>query len=215
MAKTFHAQLMTLHIVEHPLVSKILTDLRDENTQASRFRELGKQLTYFLLIEATREVKTRHRLIRTPLAEFDGTDLGESIVVVPILRSGLTMLQPAVEMLQDISVGYIGMERDETTAVANTYYCKLPDLQGKFVIIIDPMLATGHSAELALEAVTKQKPNKVVLVSMVVSPEGVRHLENLFTDVPIFTAAIDERLNSSKFIVPGLGDFGDRAYGTN
>ncbi|MDR1595921.1 MAG: uracil phosphoribosyltransferase [Puniceicoccales bacterium] len=206
---------MSLHVVEHPLANKILTDLRDETTKASRFRELGKQLTYFLLIEATRGLKTKPRNVRTPLAEFDGTDLGQSVVVVPILRAGLTMLQPAVEMLQDVSVGYIGMERDETTAVARTYYCKLPNLNDKFVIVLDPMLATGRSAESALEMVMEHEPDKVAMVSMIASPEGIRRLENSFTNIPIYTAAVDERINEHRFIVPGFGDFGDRAYGTD
>ncbi|MDR1414111.1 MAG: uracil phosphoribosyltransferase [Puniceicoccales bacterium] len=205
---------MTLHLVEHPLVGKILTDLRNETTQASQFRELGKHLTYFLLIEATRGLRTKPKSVRTPLADFDGSDLGQSIAIVPILRAGLTMLQPAMEILQDVSVGYIGTERDETSAVARTYYCKLPILKDKFVIVLDPMLATGHSAEQALEMVVKQKPDSVVMVSMVVSPEGIRRLENSFPSVPIYTAAVDERLNDRKFIVPGFGDFGDRAYGT-
>ncbi|MDR3143959.1 MAG: uracil phosphoribosyltransferase [Puniceicoccales bacterium] len=206
---------MALHVVEHPLVSKILTDLRDENTPASRFRELGRQLSYFLLIEASRGLRTKPRAIRTPLADFDGTDLGQSIVVVPILRSGLLMLQPAMDILQDISIGYIGLERDETLAARTAYYCKLPDLKDKFVVVIDPMLATGRSAELALESVSKRKPDAVVMVSILASPEGIRLLENSFPNIPIYTAAVDERLNDSKFIVPGLGDFGDRAYNTN
>ncbi|MDR2779342.1 MAG: uracil phosphoribosyltransferase [Puniceicoccales bacterium] len=206
---------MTLHVLGHPLANKILTDLRDKNTPAARFRELGKQLTYFLLIEATRGLKTKLKNVKTPLADFDGTDLDQSIVVVPILRAGLLMLQPAIDILQDVSIGYIGMERDETTALARKYYCKLPDLKDKFVIVIDPMLATGHSAELALETVSQQNPNDVVMVSMIASPEGIRHLENLFPDIPIYTAAVDERLDEHKFIFPGLGDFGDRAYDTN
>ncbi|MDR2777136.1 MAG: uracil phosphoribosyltransferase [Puniceicoccales bacterium] len=206
---------MTLHVLGHPLANKILTDLRDKNTPATRFRELGKQLTYFLVIEATRRLKTKPKNIETPLANFDGTDLGQSIVVVPILRAGLIMLQPAIDILQDVSIGYIGMKRDETTALARTYYCKLPNLNGKFVVVIDPMLATGHSAELALETVLQQNPNGVVMVSMIAAPEGVRHLENLFPNIPIYTAAVDERLDERKFIFPGLGDFGDRAYDTN
>ncbi|MDR1433262.1 MAG: uracil phosphoribosyltransferase [Puniceicoccales bacterium] len=206
---------MALHIVEHPLASKILTDLRDETTGASRFRELGKQLTYFLIIEATRNLKTKPKNIRTPLADFDGADLGQSIVVVPILRAGLTMLQPALELLQDVSIGYIGMERDETSATARTYYCKLPRLRDKFVIVLDPMLATGNSAELALEAVMEQEPASAVMVSMIAAPEGIRRLENSFTNVPIYAAAVDERLDERRFIFPGFGDFGDRAYGTN
>jgi uracil phosphoribosyltransferase len=206
---------MALHVVDHPLVGKILTDLRDEKTSAVRFRDLAKQLTYFLLIEATKGLRTRQRTVNTPLAAFDGVDLDQSVVLIPILRSGLMMLQPAMEILQDVSVGYMGMERDETTATANTYYCKLPPLDGKFVVVIDPMLATGHTAELALEAIMQRNPDRVVMVAMVAAPEGIRRLENSFTGVPIFTAAVDERLDQRKFIVPGLGDFGDRAYGTN
>jgi uracil phosphoribosyltransferase len=213
--KNFPWPPMALHVIEHPMVGKILTDLRDENTSAVRFRDLAKQLTYFLLIEATKELRTRQRTVKTPLATFDGVDLDQSVVLIPILRAGLTMLQPAMEILQDVSVGYMGMERDETTATANTYYCKLPPLGGKFVVVIDPMLATGHTAELALEAIMQHSPDRVVMVSMVAAPEGIRRLENSFTGVPIFTAAVDERLDQRKFIVPGLGDFGDRAYGTN
>lgn len=206
---------MTLHVIEHPIASKILTDLRDERTQSSRFRELGKQLSYFLIIEATRSLRTKVKKIRTPLADYDGIDIDQSIVVIPILRAGLSMLQPAVELLQDVSIGYIGMERDETTAIARTYYCKLPKIEGRFVIVIDPMLATGHSAELALNAILEKNPAHVAMVSMLASPEGVRYLENSFPEIPIFTAAIDERLDDHKFIFPGLGDFGDRAYDTN
>ena len=206
---------MVLHVIQHPLADKILTDLRDVGTGVSRFRELGKQLTYFLLVKATRTLKTKVKTVQTPLTSFDGSDIAQSVVIVPILRAGLSMLQPAMDLLQETAVGYIGLERDETTAIAGEYYCKLPDLKGKFVIIIDPMLATGHSAELALEKVLAHQPDEVVMVSMLASPEGVRHLENLFPEVPIFTAAVDERLDDNRYIFPGLGDFGDRAFGTN
>ena len=210
----FYVSDMSLNIVKHPLVDKILTDLRDENTQDSRFRILGKQVTYFLLIEATKNLATKPRRIRTPLSDFDGIDLAQSIVIVPILRSGLAMLEPAIDLFQDASVGYIGLERNEKTAVAGTYYCKFPVMKDKFVMIVDPMLATGHSAELAIEAVLKTGPAHVVMVSIVAAPEGVKHLEKVYPNVPIYAAAIDEKLNDKKFIVPGLGDFGDRAYGT-
>ncbi|MDR1401647.1 MAG: uracil phosphoribosyltransferase [Puniceicoccales bacterium] len=204
---------MALHLVEHPLAGKILTDLRDETTQTSQFRELGKRLAYLLLMEATRGLQTKQKKVKTPLASFNGTDLGQSIVVVPILRAGLAMLQPAVEMLQNVSIGYIGMERD-AAATARTYYCKLPNLKGKFVILLDPIIATGQSAEQALEMIAKQEPDGVVMVSMVVSPDGIRRLENSFPRIPIYAVAMDERLDEHKFVVPGLGDFGDRAYGT-
>lgn len=190
-------------------------DLRDKNTPATRFRELGKQLTYFLLIEATRGLKTKPKNIETPRANFDDTDLGQSLVVVPILGAGLIMLQPAIDILQDVSIRYIGMERDETTALARTYCCKLPNLNNKFVVVVDPMLATGSLAELALETVLQQNPSDVVMVSIIAAPEGVRHLENLFPDIPIYTAAVDERLDEHKFVFPGLEDFGNRAYDTN
>jgi uracil phosphoribosyltransferase len=125
------------------------------------------------------------------------------------------ILQPAIDILQNVSIGYIGMERDETKAIARTDYCKLASLKDKFVVVIDPMFANGHSAELALEAVLKQVPDNVVMVSMMASPEGIRRLENAFSDIPVYTAAIDERLDEHKFIFPGLGDFSDRAYDTN
>jgi uracil phosphoribosyltransferase len=206
---------MTLHVLGHPPANKILTDLREKNTPVARFRELGKQLTYFLLIEATRGLKTKLKNIKTPLADFDDKDLDQSIIVVLILRAGLLMLQPVIDTLQDVARGYIGMECDETTALARTYYCKLRTLKSKFAVVIDPTLATGHSVELALEAVIQQNPDNVVMISMIVSSEGIRHLQNLFPDIPIYTAAVDERRDEHKLIFPGLGDFGDRTDDTN
>lgn len=204
---------MTLHVLEHPLVNKILTDLRDVTTPPTRFRELVHQLTYFLLIEATRPLNVKRKTIITPLTDFDGMDISDTIVAVPVLRAGMTMLSPAMEMLPNVTLGYIGVEGDLTTATARKFSHNLPEIAQKWVIVLDPMLATGESAEYALTEIFRKQPQHVAVLSVIASPEGVRRLENLFTDVPLFTGAIDERLDNGQFIVPGLGEFEERAFG--
>ena len=204
---------MTLHVLEHPLVHKILTDLRDITTPPTRFRELVHQLTYFLLIEATRPLNVKHKTIITPLTDFDGMDISDTIVAVPVLRAGMTMLSPAMEMLPNVTLGYISVEGDLTTSTARKFSHNLPEIAQKWVIVLDPMLATGESAEYALTEIFRQQPQHVAVLSVIASPEGVRRLENLFTDVPLFTGAIDERLDNGQFIVPGLGEFEKRAFG--
>lgn len=205
---------MALHVIDHPVAKHLLTVLRNRSTSSSRFREICKQLTYFLLIEASRNIKTAVCNIQTPLAPFEGTKMLDDIVAVPILRSGLTMMPAVLEFFEDISVGYIGMHREEFTARAHSYCCNLPNLQNKHVFILDPMVAIGGSAEGAIDMILNNNPVSVSMLSIIAAPEGIRHLENLFPDIPVFLIALDERLNDHKFIIPGIGDFGDRAYGT-
>ncbi len=205
---------MPLHVVNHPLASHILTLLRNRSTDPARFRILASQLTYFLMIEATRNLPTEPILVETPLVSCEGRQLTDSLVVVPILRAGLGMLQPILDLMPSISVGYLGLERDETTAVARSYYCKLPPMQGRRVVIIDPMLATGGSAKKAVEQVMHAGARDVSMLSIVAAPEGVRLLEEAFPSLSIYTGSLDECLNEQKYIVPGLGDFGDRLFGT-
>ncbi len=138
----------------------------------------------------------------------------EPLVVVPILRAGLGMVQPFLDIFPDVSVGYIGLERDHETAIARSYYCKLPALAGRHVFVVDPMLATGGSAVKAIEVIKSHGGTDVALITIVSSPEGVAEVEKHHPDVPIFTAALDRELNARKYILPGLGDFGDRLYGT-
>ncbi len=203
-----------LHVVEHPLVKHILTRLRDVETEPARFRALARQLTFLLAIEATRDLPLRTHPVQTPLEITEGHSLAKTIVAVPILRAGLGMMEAITELFPEVRVGYIGLERDEQTAVARAYYCKLPPLENSRVLLLDPMLATGGSAEQALEVLFESGAEDVAHICVVAAPQGVERLARRFPQVPIYAAALDRDLNAQKFILPGLGDFGDRLYGT-
>lgn len=167
-----------------------------------------------LALEATRDLPTRAVEVRTPLETMQGQTLAGPLVVVPILRAGLGMLASFVELFPEVSVGYIGLARDHTTAVASSYYCKLPPVAGRVTLIVDPMLATGGSACQAIDAVKAAGGTDIRLVCVVAAPEGVAEVERRHPDVPVLGAALDRELNAQKYILPGLGDFGDRLYGT-
>lgn len=205
---------MSLHVLHHPLAAHVMTHLRDKTTRPATFRTLAYQIGQLLAIEATRDLATKEKQIDTPLEPLTGHVLARSLVVVPILRAGLGMMQPFLDMFPDVSVGYIGLERDHETAVARSYYCKLPPLAGTRVLVVDPMLATGGSAAQALTVVKEAGAKELSFVCIVSSPEGVETVQSAHPDVPIFTAAHDRELNDRKYILPGLGDFGDRLYGT-
>jgi uracil phosphoribosyltransferase len=205
---------MQIEVVQHPLVKHILTRLRDASTEPAQFRALARQLTLLLAVEATRDLPVREHTVQTPLETTQGHSLAQPIVAVPILRAGLGMLEAITELFTDVRVGYIGLERDETTAVARAYYCKLPPIGASRVLLLDPMLATGGSAAQAVEVLLKAGAQDIVHVCVVAAPEGVRLLNERFPQVRIVAASIDRGLNDRKFIVPGLGDFGDRLYGT-
>jgi uracil phosphoribosyltransferase len=205
---------MPLHILSHPLGAHVLTHLRDKTTKPVLFRTLSYQIALLLALEATRDLATEEKTIETPLEPTTGRVLAKHLVVVPILRAGLGMLQPFHDVFPDVSVGYVGLERDHTTAVARNYYCKLPPLTGTRVIVVDPMLATGGSAAQAVEVVKSAGGTEIVFVCIVASPEGVAVMQKTHPEVPIHAGALDRALNSRKYILPGLGDFGDRLYGT-
>jgi uracil phosphoribosyltransferase len=205
---------MSLHVLQHPFAAHIMTHLRDTTTKPATFRTLAYQVGQLLAIEATRDLATKEKQIETPLEPYTGRVLARSLVVVPILRAGLGMMQPFLDMFPDVSVGYVGLERDHETAVARSYYCKLPPLAGARVLVVDPMLATGGSAAKALTVVKEAGARELSFVCIVSSPEGVETVHAEHPDVPIYTAAHDRELNDRKYIVPGLGDFGDRLYGT-
>ena len=206
---------MNVQILQHPLASHFLTHLRDETTKPSLFRLLTKRLTVLLALEATQALETRPREIATPMEPFTGPVLAEPIVAVPVLRAGLGMLDPIVEFFPDVSVGYIGLERDHATAVASSYYAKLPPrMDGRTTLVLDPMLATGGSAAQAIATVKEAGAGRVLMLSIVAAPEGVAHLNTAHPDVLIYTAGLDRGLDARKYILPGLGDFGDRLYGT-
>jgi uracil phosphoribosyltransferase len=168
-----------------------------------------------LALEATQSLASRPKEIATPIEPFTGAVLAESIVAVPVLRAGLGMLDPIVEFFPDVSVGYIGLERDHSTAIASSYYAKLPPtMDGRTTLVLDPMLATGGSAAQAIDTVKQAGAGRVMMLSIVAAPEGIVRLNDAHPDVEIFTAAVDRGLNDLKYILPGLGDFGDRLYGT-
>jgi uracil phosphoribosyltransferase len=205
-----------LHLLNHSLGTHVVTHLRDQTTKPATFRTLAYQISLLLAFEATRDLATREITIETPLESHLGRVLAQPIVLVPILRAGISMVRPFTDLLPDVSVGYIGLERHEETAVARSYYCKLPPLGTKRVLILDPMLATGGSAVQAIELVNAHgAPLKdLSLVCVVCAPEGVRAVEALEPGIKIYAAALDRELNAQKYILPGLGDFGDRLYGT-
>ncbi|BCW95690.1 MAG: uracil phosphoribosyltransferase [Fimbriimonadales bacterium] len=205
---------MQIEVVHHPLVKHILTRLRDATTEPAQFRALARQLTLLLAIEATRDLPIREHIVQTPLEPTQGHSLAQPIVAVPILRAGLGMLEAITELFTEVRVGYIGLERDEATAVARAYYCKLPPIGESRVLLLDPMLATGGSAAQAIEVLLNAGAQDIVHICVVAAPEGVRLLNERFPQVRIVAASIDRALNDRKFILPGLGDFGDRLYGT-
>lgn len=209
---------MPLHVLDHPLAAHIITHLRDRTTKPATFRTLAYQISLLLAIEATGSIETEAKEIDTPLERISSQVLAhESLVVVPILRAGLGMVQPFTDIFPDVSVGYIGLERDHETARPRSYYCKLPPLTGRarnHVFVVDPMLATGGSAVAALKVVKDSGAVNPVLVSIVSAPEGVAEVEKHHPGTIIHTAALDRSLNARKYILPGLGDFGDRLYGT-
>lgn len=205
---------MPLRVSTHPVVLDCLAGLRDQDTPNEEFRSLARRMITFLLYEATRDLPSRRATVRTPLAEAPAALVESEVVAIPVLRAGLGLLSPVLELLPRVSVGYVGLERDDETAVARIYYQKLPLLAGKVPLLLDPMLATGGSAVQALDLIAQAGGVGTRMICVVAAPEGVRALEERHPEVEVFTAALDQGLNHRAFIVPGLGDFGDRLFGT-
>ena len=205
---------MTIRLCTHPLAQHLLTGLRSTETDPQHFRPLARRLTTILALEATDNLPSIATPITTPLEAMEGQTLAHGLVVIPILRAGLAMLEPFLDLFPNVSVGYIGLERDHQTAVAASYYCKLPSVSGQTTLVVDPMLATGGSANQAIALVKAAGGTDVRLVCVVAAPEGVAAVNDAHPDVPIYAAALDRELNEKKYICPGLGDFGDRLYGT-
>jgi len=205
---------MPFHALTHPLAAHLITQLRDKNTKPAAFRALTHQLSQLLVLRATHDLGTREVAVETPLETTMGRVLAKPLVVVPILRAGLGMVESIVNLFPDVSIGYIGLERDHITAVARSYYCKLPPLANARVLVVDPMLATGGSAVNALDIITQRGGTDLHLLNIVASPEGVRAVEAAHPHVPVYAAVLDRTLDANKYILPGLGDFGDRLYGT-
>lgn len=201
-------------VVSHPLVQHNLTKLRDHRTGPEEFRRGLGVVAALMVYEATRSFHTRPRKVRTPLAEARGVELRDDVLIVPVLRAGLGMLNPLLQLIPHARVGFIGLKRHEKTLAAVPYHKSLPDDLRPFeIILIDPMLATGGSAIAALDLLSDHGAKRVRLVSLVASPEGVARVYEQYPALPIFTAGIDQRLDSKGYIVPGLGDAGDRLFG--
>lgn len=203
-----------LTVVDHPLAGHLLADLRDVRTEPERFRHLARRLATVLVLEATRELSVVETTVDTPLTAAPARVLSPNVVAVPILRAGLGLLDAVTDLLPDVSVGYAGLERDEGTLRPSSYYLKVPDLVGRPVLLLDPMLATGGSASFACTLLKERGATDIRLVCVVAAPEGVARLDREHPDVRVFTAALDQGLNEIGYIVPGLGDFGDRLFGT-
>jgi uracil phosphoribosyltransferase len=201
-------------IIEHPLVQHSLTRLRHEGTRSEEFRRCLAEVAALMVYEATRSFPTKKVRVTTPLAEADGLELQREVILVPVLRAGLGMLPSILQLIPHARVGFIGLKRHEETLEAAAYHKSLPeDLRGFEIILIDPMLATGGSALAALDLLFERRAEHVRLVNLVAAPEGIRAVRSRYRTLPIFTAAIDEKVDSRGFIVPGLGDAGDRLFG--
>ena len=205
-----------VHIMNHPLVAHKLTIMRDENTSVKDFRELVSEIGMLITYEATRDLPLTTKHIKTPICEMDAPTLaGKKFVVVPILRAGLGLVDGVLRMVPSARVGHIGMYRNEETLEPVEYYCKLPnDINEREVIVLDPMLATGGSAVAAIQMLKDSGAANIKFMCIIAAPEGLNALTEAHPDVQVYCAALDEKLNDDKYIVPGLGDCGDRIFGT-
>ena len=202
-------------VITHPLVQHNLTRLRDQRTHSQEFRRLLGEIASLMLYEATRDFAVRPVSVETPLSTARGFRLEREVALVPVLRAGLGMLDSILQLIPHARVGFIGLKREETTLRAQFYHKSFPKNLGRFeVILIDPMLATGGSAVAALDLLAEQGAKHIRLVNLVTAPEGIRRVQRNHPRVPIFTAAIDRRLDERGYILPGLGDAGDRLFGT-
>ncbi len=209
---------MTQHltIVDHPLVQHKLTIMRDKETSTAGFRQLLREISHLLAYEVTRELPMTTREIETPLMKMQAPVLdGRKLALVSILRAGNGLLDGMLDLIPSARVGFVGLYRDEETLKPVQYYCKLPgELDNRMVIAVDPMLATGNSSVAAIDLIKKAGATDIRFLCLLAAPEGVARMKEAHPDVPVVTAALDERLNDKGYIVPGLGDAGDRMYGT-
>jgi uracil phosphoribosyltransferase len=204
-----------LTILHHPLVQRDLTLLRDKRTPSNQFRSVLRRASTLMAIEVTRDLPLKSAVVATPLAKTKGYVLSRPVVLVPILRAGLGLVGGFVEVLPDARVGHIGLYRDEQSLKPVDYYFKVPkNLREAMVFLLDPMLATGGSLAAAITYLKKRGAKTLVCVTLVAAPEGVRRVHKEHPEVPIFTCSLDKRLNSKGYILPGLGDAGDRMFGT-
>lgn len=206
----------TVHILEHPLIQHKLAILRNKNTGVKEFRELVGEIAGLMCYEATRNLPTEEVEIETPVATARVQMLaGKKLAIVPILRAGLGMVDKMIDMIPSAKVGHIGLYRDPETHKPVEYYCKLPDdIANRQVFVVDPMLATGGSAVAAIDFLKSHGCRQIIMMNIIGCPEGVEAVQAAHPDVDMYLAAVDERLNDHAYIVPGLGDAGDRIFGT-
>ncbi len=205
---------MELIEISHPLKDHYLTNLRDKNTDFDTFRDSASKLSYFLVVEATKHLTTLSKEIDTPLTKTKGVQIENNSVAISVLRAGLGLMDGVQQLIPNISFGYIGVQRNEETAQPENYYEKLPDLVDKNVFILEPMLATGGSLSFAIESVKKYNPKNIHALTVISAPEGINKIKENHPDITLVTASIDEKLDDNWYIVPGLGDMGDRLFGT-
>lgn len=206
---------MDIHVIDHPLIQHKLTLMRKKETSSNDFRKLLKEITLLMGYEITRDLAMEDIEIETPLEKMVGKRVaGKKVGIVPILRAGFGMVEGLTELMPSARIGVIGLYRDPVTAKPVEYYCKLPGVEGRSFILIDPMLATGGSAIAAIDMMKAKGARNIKFMCLVAAPEGVAEVNKHHPDVPIYTAALDRQLNEKKYILPGLGDAGDRIFGT-
>ncbi|MBE6957833.1 MAG: uracil phosphoribosyltransferase [Ruminococcaceae bacterium] len=205
-----------VHVVDHPLIQHKLAILRNENTGVKEFRELVSEIAGLMCYEATRNLPTEEVEVKTPVAMAKCRMLaGKKLAIVPVLRAGLGMVDSMVDLIPSAKIGHIGLYRDPETHMPVEYYCKLPeDIESRTVFVVDPMLATGGSAVAAIDFLKARGCRNIIMMNIIGCPEGVKTVQEAHPDVEMYLAAIDEKLNDHAYIIPGLGDAGDRIFGT-
>ena len=204
-----------VRLISHPLIEHKLAILRDKDTEPFQFRMLVDEISHLMIFEATRDLALRDVSVQTPVARAQAKKLATKVMICPILRAALGMLDSVFTIIPDASVGFLGFQRNEKTAQAEFFYAKLPrDAKNRLAIIIDPMFATGGTAIDAVKSLRENGIKQIKFISIIAAPEGLKRFSEVYPDVEVYTAAIDERLNEKNYIVPGLGDAGDRVFNT-
>nr|WP_314996904.1 uracil phosphoribosyltransferase [uncultured Campylobacter sp.] len=209
------AELPNVRLVSHPLIEHKLAILRDASTPTFQFRMLVDEISHLMIFEATRDLALKNVSVQTPVAQAQAKKLATKVMICPILRAALGMLESVFKIIPNASVGFLGFQRNEKTAQAEFFYAKLPaDAGERVAIVIDPMFATGGTAIDAVKFLREKGVKRIKFISVIAAPEGLKRFSEIYPDVSVYTAAIDERLNEKNYIVPGLGDAGDRVFNT-
>nr|WP_315107723.1 uracil phosphoribosyltransferase [uncultured Campylobacter sp.] len=209
------AELPNVRLVSHPLIEHKLAILRDASTPTFQFRMLVDEISHLMIFEATRDLTLKNVSVQTPVAQAQAKKLATKVMICPILRAALGMLESVFKIIPNASVGFLGFQRNEKTAQAEFFYAKLPaDASERVAIVIDPMFATGGTAIDAVKFLREKGVKRIKFISVIAAPEGLKRFSEIYPDVSVYTAAIDEKLNEKNYIVPGLGDAGDRVFNT-